>query len=272
MKEHILVGVLFSGENEFEECLSSIRVQTYIDFDLMLIENLPKFQAHSLLYNSFLDQKDKYYLLIKIDADMVLTRPELFEQIVEKFNKNPGIDVLGIAIWDFFSGGYINGLNSYRNTVSWELDPYNVNADVVNVDKNKYVFDQTELAPAAFHCKNPSKLQAFHFGVHRGIKIFAPKHSTSHWQLLEKTWKNFRNTNDARIGLAILGSELVFSGVLTKEDVDYTNPRLTDVFEKYRNMSSSQVRREVLKLRFRNWGILPSYLRRRALRRKINSA
>jgi len=268
----IFVGVLYSGENEYSQCLRSINDQTYTNFDLHTYENMPKLEAHRSLYHAFLDQKDKYDLLIKIDADMVLTRPNLFEQIVQIFDQNPDMDVLGIAILDFFSGGYINGLNSYRNTVRWELDPANVNADVVIVGQEKYVFDKTELAPAAFHCKNPSRFQAFHFGVHRGIKVFAPKHSTSHWTLLEKTWKNFRNTNDARIGLAILGSELVFSGLLTKEDVDYTNPRLTVVFEKYKNLSSSQVRREVLKLRFRNWGILPSDLRRRALRRKINSA
>lgn len=271
MKNHILVGVLFSGENEYEECLSSIEIQTYADFDLMCIENMPKFQAHSRLYQSFLHKKNQYDLLIKIDADMVITRPELFQQIVEKFEQNPGMDVLGIAIWDFFSAGYINGLNSYRNTVTWELDPSNVNADVVVVDEDKYTFDQSELAPAAIHCKNPSKLQAFHFGVHRGIKIFAPRHSTSHWQLLEKTWQNFLKTNDVRIGLAILGAELVYSGLLTKENVDYTDPRLAEIFRQYQDMTNSQIRREIMRLRLRNWGILPGDLRRRALRRRFNS-
>jgi len=266
----IFAGVLYSGENEYQECLSSIASQTYPEFDLFTFEHLPKLEAHRRLYQSFLDKKDQHDLLIKIDADMVLTRPELFQQIVEKFDQNPGMDVFGIAIWDFFSGGYINGLNSYRNTVSWELDPENVNADVVIVDKDKYIFDQSELAPAAIHCKNPSKLQAFHFGVHRGIKIFAPRHSTSHWQLLEKTWQNFLKTNDVRIGLAILGAELVYSGVLTKDDVDYTNPRLAEVLKKYKDMSSSQVRREVQKLRLKNWGLLPGNLRRKKLRRMFN--
>ena len=263
----IFVGVLYSGENEYQECLSSIDSQTYPEFDVHKFEYQPKLEAHRSLYHSFLDKKDRYDLLIKIDADMVLTRPELFQQIVDKFEQNPDLDVLGIAIWDFFTGGYINGLNSYRNTVSWELDPRNVNADAVIVDKEKYIFDQTELAPAAWHCKNPSKLQAFHFGVHRAIKIFAPKHSTSHWQLLEKTWQNFLKTDDLRIGLAILGAELVFSGHLNNEDVDYTNPRLADVLQRYQDMNSSQVKREIRKLRFRSWGYLPSDLRRSLLRR-----
>lgn len=262
----VFVGVLYSGENEYQECLHSIEGQTYSEFDLYKFEFLPKLEAHRSLYHSFLDKKDRYDLLIKIDADMVLTRPELFQQIVNKFVLNPGMEVLGIAIWDFFSGGYINGLNSYRNTVSWELDPGNVNADVVIVDAERYVFDQSELAPAAWHCKNPSKLQAFHFGVHRGVKIFAPKHSTSHWHLLQKTWQNFLKTDDVRIGLAILGAELVFSSALNKEDVDYTNPRLAEVFQQYQDMDATQVKREIHKLRFRNWGFVPGDLRRWFLR------
>lgn len=266
----LFVGVLFSGENEYDECLNSIQDQTYQNFDLHAFEYLPKLEAHSRLYHSFLDQKDRYDLLIKIDADMVLTRPELFQQIVNKFDQNPGMDVLGIAILDFFSGVYINGLNSYRNTVSWELDPGNVNADVVVVDNEKYFFDQSELAPAAFHCKNPSKLQAFHFGVHRGVKVFAPKHSTSHWQLLEKTWQNFLRTSDARIGLAVLGAELVYAGKFTKDDVDYTNPKVEKVLEKYTDMNSSDIKREILKFRALHWGFLPGDLRRRLIRRKFS--
>lgn len=262
----ILVGLLYSGENEYEDCIASIKSQTYSDYDLFKFEFLPKLEAHSRLYHSFLDQKDSYDLLIKIDADMVLTRPELFQQIVDKFTQNPGMDVLGIAIWDFFSGGYINGLNSYRNTVSWELNPDNVNADVVVVEPGKYIFDQSELAPAAFHCKNPSKLQAFHFGVHRAIKVFAPRHSTSHWQLLEKTWQNFLKTSDVRIGLAILGAELVYAGEFEKEDSNYTNPKINELLDQYRDLNSNQIMGEIIKLRIRNWGILPGDLRRRVIR------
>lgn len=262
----LFVGVLYSGENEYDECLNSIDDQTYQNFELHKFEYLPKLEAHSRLYHSFLDQKDQYDLLIKIDADMVLTRPELFQQIVDKFDQNSDIDVLGIAIWDFFSGGYINGLNSYRNTVSWELDPKNVNADVVIVDQEKYVFDKTDLAPAAFHCKNPSKLQAFHFGVHRGIKVFAPRHSSSHWQLLEKTWQNFLKTSDVRIGLAILGAELVYTRKFSQVDVDYTNPKLAGVFNQFQEMTSKEIKKEIIKLRMLNFGFLPGDLRRRTIR------
>ena len=267
----IFVGILYSGENEYDECITSIKAQSYDNYDIYCYKYLPKLEAHRTLYHNFINHKEKYDILIKIDADMVLTTNDLFARIVDKFNQNPWLDVLGIAILDFFSGGYINGLNSYRNTVKWELNPKNVNADKVIVDNEHYLFDDKDLAPAAFHCKNPSKLQAFHFGVHRGIKIFAPKHSTTHWALLEKTWENFLLTKDVRIGLAVLGAELVYAGRFTKEDVDYTNPRLKNVLENYQDMSSNRIKKEILKLRWLNWGFLPSDMRRRVLRRKYRS-
>ena len=241
----VYVGVLYSGENEYGECLETIKAQTYSNFDLSVYEHLPKLEAHKTLYHAFLDQKNVYDFLIKIDADMVLTSPLLFEKIVNKFNQNPWMDVLGIAITDFFSGGYINGLNSYRNTVKWKLDREDVNADTVIVEKEHYLFDEKELAPAAIHCKNPSKFQAFHYGVHRGLKSIAQQHSTSHWALLEKTWKNFLRTQDVRIGLAILGAELVYAGKVTKEDVDYTNPRVEKCPRELRSLDSSEIRRMI---------------------------
>lgn len=263
----IFVGVLYSGENEYQECMESIRSQHYGNFDLFKYEYLPKLEAHTRLYNAFLDQREIYNLLIKIDADMVLNSPTLFEKIVEKFEQNPWLEVFGIGITDFFSGEMINGLNSYRNTVKWELDPNNVNADVVIVDPPRYYFDKSELAPAAIHCKNPSKLQAFHFGVHRGIKSLAPKHSSAHWALLEKTWRHFLRTKDARIGLAVLGAELVYAGKFERSDVDYTNPRVKQELERYEPLDSQALQHEITSLRLRNWGFLPDDLRRRLLRK-----
>jgi hypothetical protein len=266
----IFVGILYSGENEYDECKTSIETQSYFNYDLYCYEFLPKLDAHRTLYHDFLNQRNNFDILIKIDADMVLTSDLLFEKIIQKFNQNNWMDVLGIAILDFFSGGYINGLNSYRNTVKWELDPGNVNADKVIVEKDHYFFDEKELAPAAYHCKNPSKLQAFHFGVHRAIKVFAPKHGTTHFALLEKTWKNFLHTKDVRIGLAVLGAELVYAGQFNKEDVDYTNPKVRNVLEDYQDMSSDRINKEIIKLRWRHWGFLPSDLRRRVIRNKIS--
>ena len=267
----ILVGTLYSGEKEFDDCLASIQKQTYKNFEHLIIRDLANSEAHTRLFNSFLESKDQFTLLIKVDADMVISSDTLFGDIVDKMTQFPNLDVFSIAVIDFFSGQLINGLNTYRNTVTWDYENETMFVDIPVVSPERTNYDQTVLAPAAVHCKNPSKFQAFHYGVHRGLKSIAQQHSTSHWALLEKTWRNFLRTQDVRIGLAILGAELVYAGLVSKEDVDYTNPRLLSLLEKYKSLDAQTIKREITKLRYKHWGFLPGDLRRRLIRSKYKS-
>jgi len=262
----IFVGTLYSGENEFEECVAAINSQTFRDFDHYIYKDLPNKEAHVTLFKTFLDRSDEYDLLIKVDADMVITSTVLFEDIVRKMIANPGLEVLSIGVHDFFSGQMINGLNTYRNSVRWNFEKDTLFVDIPETSREEYLFDEKEFAPAAIHCKNPSSFQSFHFGVHRGIKSIAKQHSTSHWILLEKTWKNFLCTQDVRIGLAVLGAEMVYAGDFTKKDVDYTNPRIQNELNRYEHLDSNKVQKEIKRLRIKNWGFLPGDLRRRLLR------
>ena len=266
----ILVGTLYSGENEFEECLTSIRNQTHQDFEHFIYKNLPNVEAHHTLFSEFTSRADKFDFLVKVDADMVLCSDQLFANIVNKMSRNPDIDVLSIAVRDFFTCELINGLNTYRNSVKWDFSKDTMFVDIPEVSRERTFYDQTELAPAAMHCKNPSKLQSFHYGVHRGLKSIQKIHSTSHWAFIEKTWQNFLKVKDPRIGLAVLGAELVYAGEFTRSDVDYTNPRLAEMLKKYEAMNYREIKREIIKLRFRNFGLLPGDWRRRLLRRKYS--
>ena len=262
----ILIGTLYSGENEYEECLESIRSQTFQGFDHLIIENLPEREAHNKLYQSFLEQADTYQLLIKVDADMVLCSPDFFEEVLKRMEANPGIDVYTVAVYDYISGQLINGLNTYRNSVRWDFEKNTIFVDISETSEENSYFDQTELAPAAIHCKNPSNLQAFRYGVHRGLKSIQQTHSTTHWAFIEKSWQNFLKLKDPRIGLAVLGAELVYAGEFSKADIDYTNPKMGIVLEQYQDLDFNSIKREIQKLRNRNWGILPSDLRRRFVR------
>lgn len=261
-----MVGTLFSGENEFEECLASIRNQTYQDFEHFIYKNLPNVEAHHALFSDFTSKSDKFDFLVKIDADMVLCSDQLFANIVNKMAKNPDIDVFSIAVRDFFSGELINGLNTYRNSVKWDFSKDTMFVDISEVTRERTFYDQIELAPAAIHCKNPSNLQAFHYGVHRGLKSIQKVHSTSHWAFIDKTWQNFLKVKDSRIGLAVLGAELVYTGKFNREDVDYTNPNVRNVLEQYQDLDFKNIKREIMKRRLLNWGFLPSDIRRRFIR------
>ena len=267
----IFVGTLYSGENEFDDCVSSIKQQTYQNYSHFIFKNLPNQEAHTTLFTSFLEKKKEFDLLVKVDADMVLCSDSLFEKIALKMKELPKLDVFSIAVLDFFTGQLINGLNTYRNTVKWNFEKETMFVDIPEVAPESTYYDRTELAPAAIHCKNPSRYQAFHYGVHRGLKSIAYQHSTTHWAMLEKTWQNFLSTRDVRIGLAILGAALVYAGKFTKSDVDYTNPRVKMVLERYESMDSDEVKREIRALRFKNFGFLPGDLRRRIIRNRYKT-
>jgi len=263
----VLVGTLYSGESEFDECVAAIRGQTFKDFDHVIIKDLPQIEAHHVLYKSFLRKATEYGLLIKVDADTVITSDYLFEGIVEKFFRNDWLDVMNIGVTDFFTGSMIPaGIQVYRNTVRWDFETETLFPDIPESPKERHYYDTTELAPAALHIKNPSPYQAFHYGVHRGLKALARIHSTTHWENLNQVWRNFERTGDVRVGLAALGAELVYAGKLKKPDADYTNPKMKMVLAKYETMSNRDLAREIRRLSARNWGVLPGDLRRRTIR------
>jgi hypothetical protein len=234
-------------------------------FDHLIIKNLPNEDAHKTLYKSFMNKVEEYDLLIKVDADMVLCSRTLFEDIVDRFESDPVLAWLSIAVYDFFSGQLINGLNSYRNTLKWSFNDNTLFVDMPDNFEGTHIHDKTELAPAAIHCKNPSNFQAFHYGVHRGLKSLRSK---THWHLLNCTWKNYLEKGDPRIGLAVLGAELVYSGTLSAENVNYDNEKLREVFLNFNKLNSNQLKKEIRKFRLRNWGFLPNSLRRKKI---INS-
>ncbi len=263
----ILVGTLFSGEYEYEECREAIKQQTYHDYDHLLIENLPELEAHNKLYQTFIEKRDHYELLIKVDADTVLISDQLFGKIVEKFRNEPTLEILNIGVQDFFTDEMIAaGIQVYRNTVRWDFNKDTLFPDIPIMEKDSYQYDKTDLAPAAIHCKNPSMEQSFHYGVHRGLKSIQKKYSTTHWAMLQKVWENFLRTDDKRIGLAVLGAELVYAGKFHREDQNYTNPKMDIVLKKYLSMNSREITREIQKLRFLHWGWLPGNWRRSMIR------
>ena len=119
-----------------------------------------------------MENKDQYDLFVKVDADMVLARDTFFEEVVEYFNHNPETDDLQISVYDYFTNRLIYGLHIYSRRMKWHQDNENIFVDWPEFhQKYKRVNDNICLAPAAFHYPNPSKFQAFHYGLHKAIKI-----------------------------------------------------------------------------------------------------
>lgn len=268
----IYVGTLYSNENEFEDCVRSIQQQTYQHFDHYIFKNLPNKEAHVALFKSFVERAKEYAFLIKVDADMVLSDPALFEKIVKKMEELPDIEILTIAVDDFFSDQLIFGLNTYRNTVHWDFAKENLFVDIPNVPRERYFFDDKELAPAATHCSNPSPFQALHYGVHRGLKVIqldqeSKKESSrrAKWTGAERTWVHYLQTDDTRLGLACLGAELAYAGFFQISDLDITNPNLGKILIRFIDLDNKALHRKVSKFRFLNFGFLPSSKRRKLI-------
>ena len=285
-----MVATLYCGENEFDECRESILRQSYSNFEHVVIKDLPNAAAHDALYRGFVERAAEFELLIKVDADMVIVRDDLFECAVRIFQNEPHLDLLAIAVHDFFTNALIPSLNVYRNTLKWKGGDA-LFADGVAVPANRRRMDWHVLAPAAFHCKNPSGLQAFHFGVHKGLKVrtlqniirirfFGKSRGLQSYGSLEdhnknihRTWKHFLRTRDPRLGLASLGAEKALAGEFDTDDLNYGNPRLDEVL---RNASSGfsvdELEVQLKNLRRRNWGWLPPSFRMEAMRGDLRMA
>jgi hypothetical protein len=275
----IFVGTLKTIENEFEECVASIERQTYQNFEHFVFEDLPNKEAHDTLYRSFMERSDEFDLMVKVDADMVIENENLFAGIVERFEEHPQLKDLEIAVHDFFSDRLIWGMHAYRNTMTWETNEENLFVDRATVSSDEHVHDDEELAPAAIHCKNPSPFQAFHYGVHKALKMIQPgrwpkdaSYAQFHWRNIEETRDHFRRTGDRRLGFAVLGAELAIREDIRPEHVSYSNPHLRRRFEAFDDLDAEDLRAEVE--RQAPYAFLPDRLRRPVLlyRDRLQSA
>jgi hypothetical protein len=204
---------------------------------------------------------------------MVLIDSNFFSKVVKQFDQNNLLEHLEIAVHDFFSDQLIWGLHIYRNTVKWKKNNEELFTDLVPMKIHHKLFDDNNLAPAAFHCMNPSGFQSFHYGVHKAIKIMQPnrikkksEHAVYHWNILQKTWKNFYRSNDLRLGYALLGAELAFKEKLGALHLDYDNNYCLELYNRFCNFNHIQIYRYIRRIKFFNWGFLPEKYRFKVIR------
>lgn len=296
----IFVGTLYTVENEFDDCVAAIQAQTYQDFSHIVFEGLRNKEAHEALYSTFLTKADEFDLMIKVDADMVIQDRRLFAGIVHTFETNEPLTHLQIAVHDFFADGLIWGMHAYRNAVRWQTNGEDLFLDRFDTGGVR-VKDSEILAPAAIHCKDPSLLQAFHYGVHRGLKSrsiplkqkqggplnylwryirrrFFWRNGSSDssktsdggkviglWESVFRAWKRYLRGEDPRLGLAVLGFELALRGRFATEHLDIPDPHMNRLLNNYSSLTPSELRDELIRLRRGNWGWLPSSSRRRVI-------
>ncbi len=249
----ILIGTLYSGENEFEQCIQSIKEQTYTGWEHIVFRHLPKKEAHDALYREFMQRSDQFDMFIKLDADMVFNTNKALEIIVDIFSQDSDLDHVVMAVDDRFSDSLIMGLNIFSNRVSWVQKEENLFTDrrpEVFPGKKIKLWDSP--APLVLHSPNPSLFEAYHFGIHRALKTFQPNRtdfypvrSILQWNILKNVWNHFINTDNRKLGFCILGAEHVIKNKVEPHKYDYTNRNLYEVFESYKHLQSSELRKDL---------------------------
>lgn len=248
----LFIGTMYSGENEYDECKEMIFAQTYKNFEHFVYKDLNYKDAHDALYNEFMSKSDEFDIMIKVDADMVIREKTFFEWVVQKFQKDEELDMLSMALHDFYMDDLIWGMHAYRNTVKW-----NTGNEIVYTDRMhaKDTIRKTELHwdKVADHCKNPSDIQAFHFGFHRALKAVQPGRIKArldgNWKKMELVYNNFLRNKDRRIALALAGTEELFSHYYKEENISY-NQEVEQIYEKkFRDKSIEQLEKFVKRKR-----------------------
>lgn len=171
----VFVGTMYCGEGDFPRCKESIKSQQGVDVSHVIVENMPEKQAHNALWALWRAANDGgFAAFVKVDADTVLAGDNVLATIVDVFRSSPRVTGIQSPLLDYFTAGFINGLNAFAPCVT-----FNDTVDDIYCDRNVDVghdlivsSDQVPpvLRPAGFHCYAATPLQAYHFGVHRALK------------------------------------------------------------------------------------------------------
>lgn len=229
---------MFSGENEYERCLQSIKSQKGVDVELFAIENIPNKEAHDRLYDKFNAYGGGYDLIIKIDADMVLLDDFALHRAVRFFKDNDSLDHLMIDVQDYLSDMPIPAMNFYSNRVRWQGNDENLIVDYHGTYAGSLM--RIMDGPIANHMSDPHPMQAFCFGVHRCLKAIQPERRKKdvgramlHWSIITRIFESYLRLGDVRRLLAIGGAQFVLNHPNPIECLDYKSDQVRRQCEEF---------------------------------------
>lgn len=227
----IFIGTMYCGENDFDACKRAIMSQIDVEVEHCIIENLPEKEAHNRLWDAWRAvQNTTFSLFVKVDADTVLANDRVLIELCNIIKANPRVTGIQAPLHDYYTNGFINGLNCFTNNVIFSNSADNLYCDR-NVDSGHDIVMKAEnvpdiLRPAGMHCHNASRMQSFHFGLHRSLKN---QHATL--ARVRAAWEiEHAETLDDNRSFALLGA--VMAGSFTREGgFNYNDLRLTSAFE-----------------------------------------
>ena len=257
----VLVGTLYTGENEFEQSKRSLQRQTHGNWEQVVFKHLSNKEAHDRLYRTFMDHADDFDLFVKLDADMVFRSEKSLQTLVGLFESQPELDHALLAVRDWASDTLIMGLHAYSHRAVWTPSGEKLFVDHSPSVPGKRLSTEGPPAPLVDHSPDPSPFQAFRFGVHRALKVIQRDRSRldlfrsrMQWTLLNDVRRRFAETEHRRLGLIVAGAEEVFAGRATRNEYDDAGDQLHERFcKRYADLSVNE-----LKTVLSSWGDSPS--------------
>jgi hypothetical protein len=204
-KPLVWVGTMFCGEGDFDKSKEALKKQKGVQVVHHIISHMPEREAHNALWGAWRKYRSENpdCTFVKIDADTVLRHDNVLNHIVGLFQAHARVTGIQCQLDDYFTGGFIAGLNCFSPRVTFRDTADDLFCDR-NVDVDHDVVmrmgDLPEsLTPAAYHCHYASPQQAFHFGVHRILK--------GQHHIINSTRQTWLAKKDKVRGMALLGAK-----------------------------------------------------------------
>ncbi len=249
-----LILTLYSGEQEFDRCCESIQAQDFGAAEHRVLRDLPNQQAHAELYAMIMRERENFDLFLKLDADMVLAHDGVLTRIGRQFGAIPNLDHLVLGVADWFTGRDIIGVHAFSNRVSWTFRDDGLFVDPDPCFSGRKIVIPHPRPVAVFHAPDPNSFQAFQFGVHRGMKACQrgltvhhrqPYAARVHWSYLNQVWRRFQEEDDRRLGLALLGADLVFGGLSPARAGNRDDSDLRAAYQKIESIGLEEIHRRL---------------------------
>lgn len=223
----VFVGTMSCGEGDFLACCQAIASQRGVQVEHLVIENLPEKEAHNKLWSEWRNRQRDFDLFVKVDADTVLVKDDILSQVMSIMENEPRITGIQAPLHDYFTDGFINGLNCFSPKVTFQDSADDLFCDRQVDVGHDIVMGSTQvpltLQPAGLHCHQTTEIQAFHFGVHRALK--------NQHHILERVKRAWLQHKDKMRALVILGAQ--FSGQFAKtRRFNYGDKELLDMFDR----------------------------------------
>ena len=191
---------MYSAENEFMESRNSALNQKYCRVEHYVIKDLNEFDAHNLLWKVLNSRSESYDLFVKLDADTILRRSNLFHTAHERLISR-NFDGIQLSLFDYYSQSSIYGLGIFLPKVRFMQSRSRLFADRA-IDRHLFKIGQNLdidfLEDAGFHCRYPSAEQSYRYGLHRWKK--------GQFNLIRLVHKNWIIERDSARGWALIGA------------------------------------------------------------------